>query len=102
MATKTFKLGEICRGGVITVNTKGNVATIIGKEWDFSTGTRKSSNQSNAKEFTRLEVDFNDINVGEACKKASRFLRHLTTDYHTGLVMEWIGTKVKTKSIMFW
>ena len=36
MATKTWKLGEICKGGIITVETKGNIVTIIGKEWDYS------------------------------------------------------------------
>ncbi len=45
MATKTFKIGEYCKGGIITVETKGSIVHIIAKEWDMSQGTRKNSNQ---------------------------------------------------------
>lgn len=41
MATKTFKIGEYCKGGIITVETKGSTVHIIAKEWDYSQGTRK-------------------------------------------------------------
>ena len=50
MAKKTFKLGEVCKGGVITVEIKGQIITVIGKDWDFSQGSKKGSNQSNAKD----------------------------------------------------
>ena len=93
MATKTFKIGEYCLGGIITVETKGDKITIIGKEWDFSAGTKKSSNQNNAKEFTRLEVDVNEN--GGATGEMSRFLNELTTSYYSDEVMKWIGSKVK-------
>ena len=56
MATKTFKIGEYCKGGIITVEIKGKVISVIGKEWDYSKGSRKSSNQSNAKEWCRGTV----------------------------------------------
>jgi hypothetical protein len=49
MAKKTWKLGEVCRGGIITVETKENKVAIIGKEWDFAAGSNRGSNQSNAK-----------------------------------------------------
>jgi len=92
MATKTWKLGEVCQGGIITVETKGNNVTIIGKEWDFSTGSRRSSDQSKAKEFCRLEED---AELYDADRRLSEFLHDLTTSYYTGEIMEWIESKVK-------
>ena len=92
MVTKTWKIGEVCRGGIITVNTKGAKVTIIGKEWDHSQGTRKSSNQSNAKEFTRTDIDFaND----SSAREASMFLHDLTTSYYVDQIMKWIEEKIK-------
>jgi len=99
MATKTFKIGEYCRGGIITVETKGNKVTVIGKDWDHSQGTRRSSNQKNAKEWTRLEVDSEDSN---AFRELSNFLLDLTTSYYTDEVMKFIESKVKLSSQGFW
>ena len=99
MATKTWKLGEVCRGGVITVETKKNEVTVIAKEWDFSQGSRKGSNQSNAKEWNRLEVDVEQTN---ADRKLSFFLGDLTTSYHADNIMKWIESKVKLNKQMFW
>ena len=93
MATKTFKIGEYCKGGVITVETKGNEVAIIGKDWDFSTGSRKSSNQSNAKEWIRCEFDAKL--TSDARRQAEMFLLDLTTSYYTDQVMEWIESKVE-------
>ena len=56
MKTKTFKIGEYCKGGIITVEIRGKKIAIIGKEWDHSKGTRRSSDQKGAKEFDRVEV----------------------------------------------
>jgi hypothetical protein len=99
MATKTWKLGEVCNGGIITVETKGNTVTIIGKEWDFSQGTRRSSDQSNAKEFCRLETD---TEVGDADRRMSEYLNDLTTSYWAGEIMKWIESKVKLNKRLFW
>ena len=87
MPTKTFKIGEYARGGVITAITASDKITIIGKEWDFSTGSKKSSNQSNAKEFTRLEVNLTEDNANQ---QLEFFLNDLTTAYYTGIIMQWI------------
>ena len=92
MATKTFKIGEYCLGGIITVETKGEKISIIGKEWDYSAGSKRSSDQSNAKEFTRLEADGTDP---ESTWEMSRFLNTLTTSYYSDEIMKWIGSKVK-------
>lgn len=92
MATKTFKIGERCKGGIITVETKGNKVAIIGKDWDFSQGTRRSSNQKNAKEWTRIEVDAKEQN---AFRKMDNFLNDLTSCYYADKVMEFIESKVE-------
>ena len=91
-ATKTWKLGEVCQGGVITVEINGNVINVIGKEWDFTAGSRKSSNQSNAKEFTRNTIFLRD---SQAYIKCLEFLEDLTTIHYASEIMNWIDTKVK-------
>jgi hypothetical protein len=96
-ATKTFKIGEYAKGGVITVEVKGNEVTVIGKEWDYSAGSNKSSNQSNAKEFSRKVVD---VSISE--RPLVEELNDLTTSYYAGQIMEWIETKVKINRRMFW
>lgn len=92
MKTKTFKIGEVCQGGIITVEIHGKVIIVIGKEWDYSQGTRKSSNQSNAKEFTRGTVDTTDTDVE---RKLYMFLTDLTTSYWADQIIGWIKTKVE-------
>lgn len=99
MATKTWKLGEVCNGGIITVETKGNTVIIIGKEWDYSKGTTRGSDQSNAKEFCRLE---DDTEVSGADRRLSEFLNDLTTSYWADQIMQWIESKVTLKKRMFW
>lgn len=96
MATKTFKIGERCKGGVITVETKGNDITVIGKNWDMSTGTRKSSNQSNAKEFTRETFNTSD---SDTPRKLFMYLGDLTTSYYADQIIQWIKTKTNLKSL---
>jgi hypothetical protein len=91
-ATKTWKIGEYCQGGVLTVEITGKVIAIIGKEWDTSTGYNKSSDQSNAKEFTRGTVTADD---SEAYRKMYFFLTDLTTSYYADTILKWIETKVK-------
>lgn len=91
MSTKTFKIGEYAKGGVITVEITGKLIVIIGKEWDFSTGSRRSSNQSNAKEFTRGSCMADEYN---AYRKIEDFLNDLTTCGHADKIIDWIKTKV--------
>jgi hypothetical protein len=92
MATKIFKIGEVCKGGIITVNTTKDSVTIIGKEWDYSKGSRRSSDQSNAKEFTRIEIKADE---SMAKRMALEFLQDLTTSYYADHILKWIETKVK-------
>jgi len=94
-ATKTFKIGEYCRGGVITAEVNGNRVSVIGKDWDTSKGYNRGSDQSNAKEFDRRTVDVTHSN---ARRELDDFLNDLTTSYYAGQVLEWIETKVKFAS----
>ena len=99
MATKTFKLGEYCKGGVITAIATKTKVTIIGKDWDTSKGFNKGSDQSNAKEFTRLEVSTNDRDVD---RKLTMFLLDLTTSYYTDEIINWCTSKSDLNKRMFW
>lgn len=94
MATKTFKIGEYCKGGVITIETTKTQVKVIAKEWDFSKGSNKGSDQSQAKEWNRLEVSLTDSG---AERKVDDFLNDLTTSYYSGVVLDWIKTKVTFK-----
>lgn len=98
MATKTWKLGEICRGGIITVETKGNKVAIIGKEWNHANGGRKSQ-QKNNKEWTRCE--FNAENI-EANREMSDFLHDLTHSWAVDEIMKFIDDKTDVQQIMHW
>jgi len=97
-ATKTWKIGEYAKGGVISVEIEsnfrnGNVVTIIGKEWDYSQGHKKSSNQSNAKEFTRISISASYDSDYE--RKMFFFLTDLTTAYYADNIIQWIKSKIK-------
>ena len=92
MATKTWKLGEYAKGGVITAVATKRKITIIGKEWDYSKGSNKGSDQSNAKEWTSLEMS-GDLNVGNVSRELTMFLNDLTTSYYTDIILEWCESK---------
>ena len=99
MATKTFKIGEYAKGGVITAIATKTKVTIIGKDWDTSKGFNKGSDQSNAKEWTRLEVSTNDR---DADRKLTMFLLDLTTSYYTDQIIDWCKSKSDLNKRMFW
>jgi hypothetical protein len=99
MATKTFKIGESCKGGVITAVTTAKTVTIIAKEWDYSAGSRRSSNQDNAKEFNRIEVEVGTTN---AFMKLDAFISDLTTSYFTEQVLDWVKKHSKINSNRYW
>jgi hypothetical protein len=99
MPKKTFKIGEYCKGGVITVEIIGKVVTVIGKDWDTSAGYKKSSNQSNAKEFTRGSVVTCDASAERLLDK---FLNDLTTSYWSDKILCWIKSNVKFEQKEWW
>lgn len=90
-ATKTWKIGEYMKGGVLTVEISGKNIAIIAKDWDTSAGYSKGSNQSNAKEFDREVISTEDSN---AERKIMDFLEDLTTHYYASVVCDWIKSKV--------
>jgi len=96
--TKTWKLGEVAKGGVITVTVTEKEILVQGKEWDYSKGSRRGSDQSNAKEFTRQTFNIESRNVE---RELADFLCDLTTSYWAGEITKWIKTKVKI-NILFW
>jgi len=95
MATKTWRLGELSKGGVITVTTSKNTVLVQAKEWDYSKGSSKGSDQSKAKEWNRLEVN---LASSDAERSIDWFLFDLTTSYYTSEILDWIRTKVEFKS----
>lgn len=95
MATKTFKIGEYAKGGVITVHTTTKTVTVIGKDWDFSQGSNKSSDQSNAKPFTEQKFTQREY------RKMMDFLCDLTTSYYAEQIAAWVETKLKFDRGMF-
>ncbi len=91
-ATKTWKIGEYATGGVITVNVSGNVIEIQNREWDYSKGTRKSSNQSNAKILSITTIT--NTEYSNAYSKAFVCLSDITTSYYASVIIEWIESKI--------
>ncbi len=89
MATKTFKIGEYCKGGVITAQVKKNVISIIAKDWDFSAGSCRGDSQKNAEEFDRFEIPA-DIGIYNRYYKMREYLVDLTTSYYADKVIEWV------------
>lgn len=97
-STKTWKIGEYAKGGVITVEIKGKVISVIGKDWDFSKGSSRKSDQSGAKEFTRGTI----LSIQEnAYSQLYDFLTDLTTHYYADEIIKWIESKVQLKSEFF-
>jgi hypothetical protein len=97
--TKTWKIGEYARGGVITVEITGKVIVVICKEWDFSTGSRRSSDQSNAKELYRCTCTAEDEDVE---RKLLNLLCDMTTSYYADQLIKWIKTKVELHKSLRW
>lgn len=88
--TKTWKIGEYMAGGVLTVEIKKDTVTIIQKEWDYSKGSRRSSDQSSAKELDRKSFGINNYN---ARNDMYMYLSSMTTSYYSEEVLDWIFKK---------
>ena len=90
MAQKTFKIGEYAVGGIIQAIVKDDTLTIVNKEWDYSQGTRRGSDQSNAKELERRS--FNS-KVNDSYREALNYLCELTTSYYADEILDWAKKK---------
>ena len=91
MATRTWKIGECCAGGIITAQTTAKTVTLIQKKWDYSKGTLRSSDQSGAKELDHITVQ---VELSSAARTLSDWLNSITTSYHSDQVMKWVNSKV--------
>ncbi len=78
--TKTFNIGERCKGDKITVEITGKI--IIVKSNGFGNGS--------------VEVD--DKN---AYRKLDHFISELTTSYLTEKVLDWVVSKTELKKKFF-
>ena len=99
MASKTFKIGERAKGGIITAETTKNTVTLIAKLWDNSAGYTKSSSQVNAKEMHRITVDVNDR---EAEWKLFNWASEESTSYHADEILKWVKSKVTLNKNSRW
>jgi len=99
MASKTFKIGERAKGGIITAETTPKTVTLIAKLWDTSAGYKKSSSQVNAKEMHRITVDVNDT---EAEWKLSLWASEESTSYHADEILKWVKSKVTLAKKSMW
>jgi hypothetical protein len=78
MATKSFKIGEYCIGGIIKAEIKNN--TLILKALDYNTKKEVSSNLEFVFPFSELEVWLS--------------LTEWTSAYYADKIIDWIKTKV--------
>ena len=90
---------RICQRRYNYRRNKWKDIAIIGKEWDYSKGSNKNSDQSQAEEFTRGTITTDD---SQAERKMLDFLCDLTTSYYADEVMKWIKSKVEIKTNPFW
>jgi hypothetical protein len=82
MATKTFKIGEYCVGGIIKVDINKN--EVIANILDYNTKKPIA--------FGKCTVT-TDSNNGR--RNLREFLEDHTTHYYACKVIEWVETKVK-------
>ena len=85
MKIKTWKIGECCRGGIITVKVDSKTVSIYGKDWPV--GASKRTCARNAHIF--IERHFN-FSVPGWESEADYFLDWLTSYYYADTIMEWI------------
>lgn len=98
-STHTWKIGEYCTGGIITVNVEDNRVRLILKDWDYSTGSRRSSDQTNATVLEHVTYNADDQ---DAYRDMIQQLGVWTTSYYAEKVMEWVMTKVNIRKSLFW
>lgn len=101
MPKKTFKIGECCRGGIIQAIATENKITIIGKEWDYSAGSTRGSNQTNAKEWCRYEFALDEF-YSNTYNDLSEVLNDLTTSYYAEEIIKWCKSKINNVVVSGW
>jgi hypothetical protein len=92
MAKKIFKIGEYAVGGVIEVNIEKKDITIINRDWDFTKGSKKSSDQSQSPELSRININSESP---DAYDKLYDYLSELTTHYYSEEIIKYIASNIK-------
>lgn len=79
-AQKTFKIGEYCKGGILTVKITGKLIEVKALDWN-----------------TRKQVMSGSVlcNERNAQWKLNDFLNDLTSSYYADKVLTWIKSKVQ-------
>jgi hypothetical protein len=97
--THTWKIGEYCSGGIMTVEITGKIIKVLNKEWDHSKGSRRSSDQSQAEV---LQTGIVEITDPKAYRKLLEFINQFTTPYYTDQILDWIISKTSVTKNLFW
>jgi len=79
-ATKQFKLGEYCIGGIIKVDIIGKIILIKALDWNSKKEVMTGSYQTD---------------IHDAHAVVDNFLNELTTYYYADKIMTWIKSKTK-------
>jgi hypothetical protein len=77
---KTFRIGEYCKGGILTVEITGKLIVIKALDW-------------NSKK--QISVGTMTADERQAQWKIDNYLNDLTSSYYASKVMDWIKTKVQ-------
>lgn len=93
--TKTWKIGEYCVGGIISVEITGKVIKVINKDWDASSGYSKRSSQKNAQVLSTGTIDATQT---DARWQLFNYLSDLSTSYYADEIIKWIESKVELKN----
>jgi hypothetical protein len=94
MAKKTWKIGEYCKGGIISVEVNKSEVILYLKDWDFSKGSNRSSDQSNAK-VLETERFVSDGSSTDVCYEMVYVLCDWTTSYYADQIITWIKENIK-------
>ena len=94
MATKTFKLGEWARGGVIVASVDKEKIEISVRDWDTKAGYNRGSSQKNAKEIEHYTYYLNESKLYWNLYSK---LADITTHYYAETIIEWLESKADKK-----
>jgi hypothetical protein len=89
--TKTWNIGERCMGGVITVNVYGKIIHVVNRQWDFTKGTKHSSDQ---RKSPILQTGTTESTDPDAHRKLYNYISYLANDYWAEQIITWINKKV--------
>jgi len=98
---RTWKIGECCKGGIISVDITESEIILYLKDWDFSKGSTRQSNQSNAKVLEKISINLR-IEWSDEVMMLNRIMGILndwTTYFYADQITNWIKKKKATIGI---